>query len=211
LSATNPNPSYINPYCQVATVINYTGTINNIGCNTASGAWTNNLGGNGGWQWYKSCNAPFVETSASSGIWGSGITGAAHLWFGDLSNEIDWAGRVVKEDQFSPGYDSCQRDGDIANGIYPYALSGGNWSVGFTGYNRYGLDTIGFSALQVSYYRDRNRAPCFAGAPQTMQIACGTLQSLTFINYQDNSLNVGIGTNTVSSGRGTQSVTKVYP
>ncbi len=59
----------------------------------------------------------------------------------------------------------------------------------------------------MTYYRNQGRAPCSATIPQRMIIDCVN----NYPAYLTHNMVVTIGTTTVSSQRGSQSVTKTWP
>jgi len=126
-----------------------------------------------------------------------------------LPGTSSFAGRVVKEFNVAGGQDTCWYLGNPLG--LPAATTNDESSWTVTSGNVWGPDGIGWvihPVNTVTYYRGLNRAPCGFIIPQKMAILC-TANS-TWYEYLQHNIQGTIGTNTVSSRRGSQVMTRTY-
>ena len=212
IHATNPDQTSSGT-CQVSTDTQYSGEIYNgaLGCNVGGGTWSNSLSQSGSFNWSKNCllpdGFPKETTYTSPAGWNDASGhGTAYMWQAQINASSDFAGRTVEESQVGTGTDSCHAGDSILD---PYHLTGGGWYVGYSAYNYYGYDEVGWFPGAVQYYRGRGRAPCSASVTQSMSIFCN---SIVFPkqSYISSPVTVTIGTTTVSSSRGGQTQTRSW-
>jgi hypothetical protein len=109
-------------------------------------------------------------------------------------------GHYVTESDYATGTDTCYWPG--ANLTNPPAVAGSTWTVGQNGagHNQYGLDSIGFNSVGVSYIQ-QNAAehdvdfPCVVTFYQEMEYE---IDANTFIEYAENVDTQTIGSSTVN-------------
>ncbi len=185
-------------YYLCATVVNYSGTVDQPGCNAAHGTWYNNGGANGVFTMTKQCDVPTGETSTFV-TWDDldGNPGFAH-WRATLaSTSIDFGGRSVSES--SPegsGTDTCWRSGDPYD---PFTSVTGNGADVTPVSDTYD-DLIGMPSKQITYYRLHQRAatPCGSTITQVLSIDCSSNSP----PYATNTLIYTLSNTTITSQRG---------
>jgi hypothetical protein len=152
---------------------------------------------------------PKLEVTAFKG-WGKSI---GHPTAGEWQQTIQpttiaYAGVTVQEtNPGGGGPDTCWFAGSMYAPVT--AITGGTWLV--RAGNIWGFDYVGYGSGQVTYYRDKGRAPCGTTVPQQMQIQFAT-GDMTFYNYAGvNTLGANIGATTVTSIRAGKSETETWP
>ncbi len=147
---------------------------------------------------FQLCYLPSSETTT----WG-GWSGTAGLWNQTL-NGGSFAGAIVRETNAAAGDDTCWWPDSTH--AYWGGITGGVWSV--SGSNGWGPDAIGWSASDITYYRQEGRSPCGVTLHQQMQMSC---PSGTYQNYGGpTDLTATIEKKKISSGRAGQSKSEVY-
>ncbi len=205
VNATNPDHTSSGS-CQISTKTIYSGQIYNgaAGCNYGNGTWSNSFNQNGSFTWSKNCQTPNGSPTETTYTHQWSPDPTEYLWKMQIGATSDFGGRTVSEAQNGVGTDACWFSGSI----YPkYGLTGGNWYVGYLGYNTYGYDQVGWSSTGVTYYRNANRVPCSATVSQNMLIQCTGPSQL----YKSNTISAGMTATTVSSTRDGQTQTKTWP
>jgi len=109
-------------------------------------------------------------------------------------------GHYVTESDYATGTDTCYWPG--ANLTNPPSVAGSTWTVGQNGsaHNQYGVDSIGFNSVGVSYIQ-QNAAehdvdfPCVVTFYQEMDYE---VDANTFLDYAENVDTQTIGSNTVT-------------
>jgi hypothetical protein len=153
------------------------------------------------------CDIPTGET-INSGGWDD-IEGeqAVQLWMQTLQPPTRlFGGRSVQEFVTGTVQDDCwypnSRIGKAS--LTNPVLQTGPWPVSPGGV--WGPDKVGWTMSAVIQYRRDNRAPCSAIVPQRMGCLC-TINS-TYYSYLTHNLRMTLGTVSVSSTRGSKTVTR---
>lgn len=154
------------------TAFTFSGSIGNNTCDAASGTWANAEGsGSGNFTMSKPADVASTETTTTI-AWYS-LLPTIFLFQGSIASSVGLAGRQVFETGNGTPSDSCWRQGDVVDGLpaAPLHVTGGGWFVGYYFFNNwYDYDYVGYVPDLISYYRQHNRVPCQAAAPQAMRI-----------------------------------------
>ena len=183
------------------TWFSYFGYIEQPGCNTGSGNWSNGSSQAGFWSWSKPCEVPSGETTHFDG-WHPSFPTLANFSM-TLSGARMW-GRTVTEGVGPGGSgDSCW----FAQSQFPpqTTITGGTWVADAA--QAWGADSVGWAPQLITYYRGQNRAPCGFSWGQRMYIACAESPDPS---YKDNILVATIGVSTITVSRDGVSATKTY-
>lgn len=137
------------------------------------------------------CQVPSSEVTITGG-WHSDILRSTkfqwNMTLGPLST--NFAGRQVTEETPLPstGQDTCWLQGSQKD---PFdKVTGSTWTV--RSGNTWGPDSIGYSVVQVDFYRAQGRAPCSTRFTQQMLINCGSEKR----KYKEHQVGADIGTST---------------
>jgi hypothetical protein len=214
-TASNPNPSapchsegyVITP----ASTLTYTGNIVNNGCDTASGTWSSSTGTRGSFSMTKPSDVATNENPSSIIAWWASDP-TILMFEGNIVPNYGYslAGRQVFEIPNGSPSDNCFHASDAAYGYSSYHLDGSGWFVGYYYFgSNYYYDYVGMSSGLITYYRNQNRTPCLAQAPQSMNIYTNGeaghvayYQTTLYVNLPDHSW-VGVA-------RGTQVGWRTY-
>jgi hypothetical protein len=209
LNATSPSQYSCGEF--VYLTFSETLTLQNDGCDLATGTWRNSNGDTGNDTLTKPVELPASESTEAVG-WSSQWP-TVQQFRPTLHGTVSFDGRQVKEVQGFDSSDTCYYTGAPT---IRYRLSGGWWPVGvyatppFFFYTDTWIDDyVGISPDYIAHYRQTGRVPCDYSASQWMNIYTGG-HSGTNYNYKAGYVGGGVTANTIYSFRDNIYVEKVY-
>lgn len=209
LNATSPSAVSCGQYVYMA--FTETVTLQNDGCDLATGTWRNSDGTTGSDTLTKPIELPTSESTQAVG-WSSQWP-TVQQFRPTLHGTVSFDGRQVKEVQGFDSTDTCYYTGASTT---PYHLVGGWWPVGVYATSPFYFSTdtwvddyVGVSPDYVVTYRQNGRAPCDYSAAQWMNIYTAGHSGTTY-SYKSGYVGGGITANTIYSFRDNTYVSKVY-
>jgi hypothetical protein len=153
------------------------------------------------------CRIPLAETT-NTDSWHPTIP-TVHRFKMTLTppSGVTFNGRTVKE--FNPGGggpDTCKEYDPNSPYAASTTISGGEWTVNSS--EEWMYDNIGWLTGPVEHYRSVGAAPCGTTIPQQMKITC---VAGAYVPYRQDSLNLDIGTTTVTSTRDGVPASRTWP
>ena len=171
--------------------VDFGGTVQGPGCDTASGTYSNIAVTNAPFTWQKACDLATGETTAL-GSWDQTF----HTFLATVqgSDGPNFGGRGVQETDYAPAVDTCY----FSTSMVPEATGVTNPGIVYVNtINVYG-DKLGWFPDAVTCYRQQEVTPCAATIYQRMVLHCNTIGPVA---YKDNVLILRIFSLTVRNER----------